>query len=717
MNSNSLSNYLNQLETDWQSAYKKAKEQIDANKTPTALVDCVHNALLRSSLNTFAENLTPKIVARLFETNLWTIEDILALISVIPDHYRKAQNYIALLETGKLDRDLTIKVRNATLETANAIDFPAYQSWAMKKLSEFSDAEAQYTALENAVDAAIAYADHPVNLFGGHNGYELCRLIETLPENLLETTERKLLKLKNSEARAWTLTYLAQRLDGDHKYRILAQALQATFAIKGSDVQIANALAQLATHLSGELVPQALDLALSLKEGNWRPRAVVGLMDKIDESQIKRVLESVLTIEDEWWRADGLISVIEHSNDETQLQALHNLLPIEHGETYGKIIEWITSPWTLQENINNAILAAENIPNELHRTQILEQLNQVARNNLEREKIKEINDIEEQLEKFLERIEERLENPPLEDVINARLIIHKVEDKVTQDKLWAKYNELMERGNHIMSPQSITVEQLENIFKIDWEEERAEELSYIVDRIPEDLIPLVVNRSKKFLEWLHRDRVLNRLAPRLSEEVLASAIQEVADYDDTTSLINALKYFARHLDKSQKEKVLNYALDTILAIGESDWHMTDPLLKLRSELDGELEEKATANLPDELKNTTYKEVTNQRLDETMKRFEEDPESKKRLEEQIEATREYYQAKIAQESALAISEPQNSVIELLDDLSNARMKKRESVLWLCITISELVDDKTLPESIIPVIADDIIDIHQNWRWPQ
>jgi hypothetical protein len=158
-------------------------------------------------------------------------------------------------------------------------------------------------------------------------------------------------------------------------------------------------------------------------------------------------------------------------------------------------------------------------------------------------------------------------------------------------------------------------------------------------------------------------------------------------------------------------------LDTVLAIGESGWHTTDPLLKLRSELDGELREKATANLPDELKNITYETLVAQRQAETMKHFEADPESKKRFDEHMEAAREYYQAQQALDPVPVIAEPENPVTELLENLSQARHKKRESVFWSCVAISKLVEEKALSPSIIPAITDDIIDIHKNWHWPQ
>jgi hypothetical protein len=155
----------------------------------------------------------------------------------------------------------------------------------------------------------------------------------------------------------------------------------------------------------------------------------------------------------------------------------------------------------------------------------------------------------------------------------------------------------------------------------------------------------------------------------------------------------------------------------VLTIGVLGWHTTDPLLKLRSELDGDLREKATANLPDDLKATTYEAVVTQRNAESLKRFEDDPEAKKRFDEQMEAAKEYYGVQQALNPVPVIPEPQNPVMEFLEDLSETRHKKRESVFWSCVALRELVDEKALSSSIIPAIATDIVEIHKNRHWPQ
>lgn len=722
-NSKSLSSYLDELEYGWQSAYQEAQQQIKANETPSALVDCVHNALLRSSLNTFAENLTPKIVVRLFETDLWTIEDILTLISVIPDHYRKAQNYIALLETGKLDSDLTIKVRDDALKTANAIDFAPYRSGILEELTKFSEDDKKIANLEKAVDAHIVSAD---GVFGG-NASSLCLLIENLPDQILKSTEQKLLKLKNPEARAWTLAFLARRTSGDHQYRLLSIGLEAASQIK-SDVNIANALSQLGGQLSGELVPKALELGLSLKEGNWRPRAIAGLVDKLDEEQVRRVLESMLMIEDDWWRADGLISVIEHSNDETQLRALHNLLQNEHGETYSKVTIWIKRYSTSPQVLNNALLAADKLEHEQHRSEIMRLISGVIEKNQARDQILSIPDNLERANAFLFKAEQNTDNDSLsDDILSAYTAIEKVENKNARDTLWIRFNALTKKKNQPIPPKMIDIQELEKLFHIEWEEERANELSYIVSSIPDELIPLVVDRSKRFINWLHRDTVLNRLALRLNGKVLASATQNIADFDDTTSLAHALKDLAKYLPQPQKNQVFSYALEQLLTEGNPKW-ASDEILKLRADLDGELREKATARLPEELRDTTYEELIAQRHADTLKQFEENPYLKKQFNEMMEAARKQYSP---EEITLPqIVQPIESLkfpdanqklrddrLDFLTFLDEARFKKRESVFWLFGNISTLFTENEPSTQIISTIADDLIDIHQNWRWPQ
>ncbi len=718
----SLRNYLSELDNTWQAAYGKTRQQIEANETPTSLTDCIHNALLRSSLNTFAENLTPAIVARLFETGLWTIEDILSLISIIPENYRKAQNYVAILETGKLDTALTIKVRDDALETANAIDFPTYRSQMLEELSKFSNSDNKIADLEKAVDAHISSAD---GMFGD-NAFSLCRLIETLSDSMLASTEQKVLALKNSEARAWALAFLAHRTTGDHQYQLLKQGLEAASQIK-SDVNIGNALAQLNYQLSGELVSKALELALSLTEGNWRPRAIAGLTNKIDETQLKRVLESILTIEDDWWRADGLISVIGDSSGETQMRALQNLLSIEYGEPYSKVISWINRYSITPNTLTTAIHAADKIENEQHRSEILQHLNQAMQNNQERDQILDIADLEERANAFLAKAEQSLGDTLSNEILNAWTTIETIEDKTIQNELRIKFDSLTQRRNQATPREMIDAQELEEIFQIQWEEDRANKLMSVASSIPDELLAQVVDRSKRFLSWLHRDTVLDRLAPRLTGELLTSATQDVADYEDTVSLAHALQDLAKYLSQPQKNVFYSYALDLLLAENSPKWG-AEEVLKLRADLDGELREKATAHLPEELRNITYEELMAQKHAANLRYYEENPERKKEFDEMMETARKLYAPQ--QITLPQIVQPITSLkfpdanqklyddrMDFLTFLGEARFKKRESVFWLFRNISTLFKENEPSTQIISAIATDILEIHKNWHWPQ
>lgn len=269
-------------------------------------------------------------------------------------------------------------------------------------------------------------------------------------------------------------------------------------------------------------------------------------------------------------------------------------------------------------------------------------------------------------------------------------------------------------------------QKLKELFQIEWEEDQANELSYVVSVLPDNLLPLVVDRSKRFLNWLHRDVVLDRLAPRLDSEVLRRATQNVADFDDTVSLVHALKDLAKYVEQPQRNEVHSYALDQLLAEGNPKW-VSDEVLKLRADLDGELREKATASLPEELQNTTYEEVIAQRHAATLKQFEEDPDFKKRFDDMMEAARKKYapqETDTPEINKLNETEQSNDPsqklreerLDFLTFLDEARYKKRESVFWLFANIAQMFQEDEPPTQIASAIVRDILDIHKNWHWP-
>src|SRR5450432_3432077 len=66
--------YIADLMTSRQNeAQPEALRQIEADSEPTALIDCIRYVLLRTSLNSAAENFVPELVSRAVETGVWSV--------------------------------------------------------------------------------------------------------------------------------------------------------------------------------------------------------------------------------------------------------------------------------------------------------------------------------------------------------------------------------------------------------------------------------------------------------------------------------------------------------------------------------------------------------------------------------------------------------------------------------------------------------------------
>src|SRR5215216_4723324 len=91
-----LDDYLADLTTAWDLAHQEAIQQIEADESPTAIVECVRYALIATSLNNVAESYVPELVARAVEIGLWTPERALSVAAHVPDEQRRAATYGSL---------------------------------------------------------------------------------------------------------------------------------------------------------------------------------------------------------------------------------------------------------------------------------------------------------------------------------------------------------------------------------------------------------------------------------------------------------------------------------------------------------------------------------------------------------------------------------------------------------------------------------------------
>ena len=81
------SGYLDDLQRAWEHAYQECRAQIETGQPLTKIVDCIHLALIQTSINSLSANYVPAIVARAVALGVkgWTTERAFSMAMRIPD--------------------------------------------------------------------------------------------------------------------------------------------------------------------------------------------------------------------------------------------------------------------------------------------------------------------------------------------------------------------------------------------------------------------------------------------------------------------------------------------------------------------------------------------------------------------------------------------------------------------------------------------------------
>jgi hypothetical protein len=261
--------YLTDLNLAWDHAEQDTRAQIEADQDPAAIADCVHFALIRSSINSLSTNYEPALVAQAIAIGLesWTMQRALSITKRIADPRRKAEMAIALLSVdskqdevvtalqlvqGKLrgiafqavcaitdeaqrskvltdllpmlanDRELLTK----TLQAACVITDAQHRSHALVSLAPLLTGVEQRVALAEALQAAFAITEpYPRNI-------ALTKLVPLLSGTERQTVLEGALQGAsdlNERDRSQLLITLAPLLHPDH--HLLNEALQITYTI------------------------------------------------------------------------------------------------------------------------------------------------------------------------------------------------------------------------------------------------------------------------------------------------------------------------------------------------------------------------------------------------------------------------------------------------------------------------------------------------------
>jgi NB-ARC domain/APAF-1 helical domain len=284
--------YLADLALALERASDEAGKQIEAGQAPESLAECIRYTLIRTSINSIAENSIPELIARAFQVGLWTTDQVMSTASRIPQAERQANTYLLLLETEQLNAKQREKAQQAVVDYALDV-------WD-------EDAKARINDIEGR------------DLFTA--------LVPLLPEELLAAASHAILENTHRLYRSKTLAAVSPRLTG----KLLEQTCEETLALPEA-WERAECLRVLAAQLTESLLERALQAALAVENAWARSRMIAALVPRLEGAPLQQALENVLAISDDRpreWALTALAAGCELTGESLELarRAAYDLL-------------------------------------------------------------------------------------------------------------------------------------------------------------------------------------------------------------------------------------------------------------------------------------------------------------------------------------------------------------------------------------------------------
>jgi hypothetical protein len=132
---------------------RQSKQYLQGN-LPNGPFRPFHKSLIRTSINSIAGNYPFELVARAVEEGLWSPERALNVAAKVPDAYRAAQMYKAILNTSKLDSNDRSNTEKRGLKAALEISKERDLVQVLAALAPQLPGRVQAEVLERDLEAA-----------------------------------------------------------------------------------------------------------------------------------------------------------------------------------------------------------------------------------------------------------------------------------------------------------------------------------------------------------------------------------------------------------------------------------------------------------------------------------------------------------------------------------------------------------------------------------
>lgn len=315
-----LDSYLGDLDRFWKMATRAAHDQIAADESPEALVDCLSCALIQTTLNSGTNTYPPLVVARAVELALWSLDRALSTLERVPDEGRRFDGLLALLGLQTLTPEARHRITALAvgLERTTAKDWRSVErlGWLgavaddahLAQILELILHSDDVTVLPEAIAAILprmtetqldaildAAGTLPAEQFSHAPRHRLlAALAPRIPERLLQRALGMALETK-SHGRISSLVAFFPRLEPSRRDALIdlawneALAMPLAYPRDTYDNIRAQALAQLAPFLSAERRREASLLCL---------RDIQGMQDTEDIREIVETFADWFVTED-----------------------------------------------------------------------------------------------------------------------------------------------------------------------------------------------------------------------------------------------------------------------------------------------------------------------------------------------------------------------------------------------------------------------------------
>ncbi|MBN2390992.1 MAG: CHAT domain-containing protein [Anaerolineae bacterium] len=361
--------YLADLSLAWQWAQAATTSAKEVG-FPLVIADCVHYALIHTTVNSLASNYEPALVARAIETSLWPPERGLSIARRVVGAEKQAWMIVALLKTGCLSDSLNANAQCLGLVAIRTIENERQRTEVLITLASQLTGEWLIEGL--ALAQTIKDKRNRVRVLGAL----LSQLVGTAREQVLMEGITAMQTARNPREQVKILATLAPYLtDG-----LLTETLATACAI-GDERYRAEALATLAPYLTDKLLTKSLKVARAIDPKYYRVKALAALTPYLaDTTRTQTLMENFATvcaINKREWQAEVLATLASQLTDSLRDQALsESLKAIRAIEKEWKQIRilLILAPRLTGDLLQEGLAMARAIKNEWGRAMILAKL-------------------------------------------------------------------------------------------------------------------------------------------------------------------------------------------------------------------------------------------------------------------------------------------------------------------------------------------------------